>query len=428
MIPASPASPASFALARRASLSAALALLAPAGQAETSPYALGLSTGIARDSNLLRLADGQAAPEGYRRSDTSRTATLLASLDQPFGRQRASANLSLRDTRYSANSIYDNLGYTAQAGLDWATAERVSGSLTASANRALYSFNIGYDAGLVEQRNLQDTRSFNASVAVGLVTRWSLIANAGRSKTVNSLDEARVQALNFEQEKAGAGLRWRPSSAVVWNLSFDRSRGRYPQYRQLASGEYAADRFEQSSLDFGLTMQPSGASSVALQLGHTTTRYDLNQPRDFSGTTGRLAWNWQPTGKLRLSTRLSRNTGQNSYETTVIGAVGASDYSQVYDTLRLQTDYDFSAKIKLTASWQTVRRTVVNTVESPFVAQVAQGKDLTDDIALGARWAPLRSVLVGCDFNSLKRRTSGSLTTPLHSNGLSCFGQFQMQL
>lgn len=416
------------AFARRASVSAALALLAAASHAETSPYSLGLSAGITRESNSLRLADDQAAPEGYRRSDTNHVVTLLAGLDQSFGRQRASANLSLRDTRYAANSIYDNLGYTAQVGLDWSTAGRVSGSVTASANRALYSFNIGYDAGLVEQRNLQDTSSLNASVAIGLVTQWSVIVNAGWLKTDNSLEEARVQALNFDQERAGAGLRWRPSSAVAWNLSFDRTRGRYPQYQRLASGEYAADRFRQSSLDLGLTMQPSGASSVELQLGHTSTRYDLNQPRDFSGTTGRMVWNWQPSGKLKLSTRLSRNTGQNSSATTVFGTPGTSDYSQVYDTLRLQTDYDFSAKLSLTASWQTVRRSVVNIVENPILPLVTTGKDLTDDISLGARWVPLRSLLFGCDFNSLKRRTSGSLVAPLHSNSVSCYGQLQLQL
>ena len=423
-----PTCPALHTLARQAAISASLALLADVGLAETTPYAIGLSAGVALESNLLRLADGQAVPEGYRRSDTSRIATLLGRLDQSFGRQHASANLSLRDTRYAANSIYDNLGYTAQVGLDWSTAGRVSGSVEASANRALYSLNIGYDAGFVEQRNLQDTRSIDAKVTVGSVTQWSLVINAGRLQIANSLDEARVQALNYDQERAGVGLRWQPSSATAWNLNFDHTRGRYPKYQQLPSGEFAADRFGQSSLDLGLSIQPTGASNVELHIGHTSTLYDLNQPRDFSGATGRMVWTWNPRGKIRLSTKLSRNTGQNSYATTIFGTPGTSDYSQIYDTLRLQADYALSAKVKLTASWQSVRRTIVSNVENPFIPIVTQGKDLTDDIALGARWEPSRSVLIGCDFNSLQRRTSGSLSSPLHNDGLSCFGQLQVRL
>jgi hypothetical protein len=411
----------------RAGVGAVLALMAVAGSAETTPYLLGASAGVARDSNLLRLADGQPAPAGYRRGDTAHTATLLARLDQPFGRQRVSADLSLRDTRYAANAIYDNLGYTAQAGLDWSTAGRVSGTLAASANRELYSFNIGYDAGLVEQRNLQDTRNANASVAVGLVTQWSATAHVGWSSTGNSLDDARVQALNFDQEKAGFGLRWRPSSAVAWNLGLERARGRYPNYRQLAGGEFAADRFRQTSLELGLSVQPSGASQLALQLGRTATRYDLNQLRDFTGTTGRLVWNWQPTGKLRLSSKLSRGTGQDAYEVTVFGSPGTSDYSRVVDTLRVEADHELSAKVKLTASWQTVRRTVVNTVENPFIPLSAQGKDTTDDLALGVRWTAQRSLALGCDFGSLRRRTQGPLASPLHSESFACFGQFLMQ-
>ncbi len=426
MFPACRALPTS--LDRRAAVSAALALLAAAGHAESTPYGLGVSAGVAHESNLLRLADGRPAPEGLRRSDTSRTVTLLARVDQSFGRQQTKADLSLRDTRYAANSRFDNLGYTAQAGWDWSTEGRISGSVKASADRALYSFNIGFDSGLVEQRNLQDTRNINASVAVGLVTQWSLVISAGRLQVDNSLDEARVQALTFGQDRANVGLHWRPSGGAAWSLNFDHIRGRYPRFHQLASGDFAADHFKQSNLDIGLTLQPGGASKVELHLGHTGTRYDINQSRDFSGATGRMVWNWQPSAKLMLSTRLSRDTGQNSNATTVFGASGTADFSQVTDTLRLQVDYDFSARIRLTASRQSVRRTIVNTIEGPFIPLVSQRKESTDEIALGLRWAALRSVLLGCDFNTLQRRTSGSLPSLLHADSFNCFGQIQMQL
>ncbi len=406
---------------------AALALVAGSSGAESHPYTIGLSASVGHESNLLRLADDQPAPEGYRRSDSIRSVVLLAGLDQAFGRERVYANLSLRDSRYAANSIYDNQGYTAQAGLDWSTVGRVSGSLSANANRALYSFNIGYDGGFLRRVNLQDTRDLSASVAIGLVTQYSLMFSAGHRQVGNSLDDAAVQALDYRQDNASVGLRWRPSSAAAWTVNLVQTRGRYPKYQPLPTGGYAGDRFRQTSLDLGLAMQTGGASDLDLHVGISRLNYELNEGRDFTGATGRAVWSWQPGARLRLSTRLSRDTGQNSYAVTVFGTPGTAEYSRVYDSLGLQAGYELSAKIGLTASWQVVQRTTVNTIDNPWIPLSAQDKDRTESTAVGVRWTPRRSLVAGCDFSHLQRRTRGALSVPLHDDRFACFGQLQLQ-
>jgi hypothetical protein len=95
--------------------------------AEASPYTLGASQTVTYDSNLLRLSNGQAVPDGYSRADTVYTTALIAGLDQPIGRQRVYANATLRANRLSKNRIYDNEGYALAGGLDWSTVNRPAG-------------------------------------------------------------------------------------------------------------------------------------------------------------------------------------------------------------------------------------------------------------------------------------------------------------
>ena len=408
-------------------LPALLALIGAGGaQAEVRPYYLGATATYTHDSNLLRLADGGVAPAGYFRADSAFSTALLAGFDQPFGRQHGYANLTVRDTRYRANTIYNNQGYTANAGLDWSTAERVSGNLVLSGNRALYAFNAGYGAGLLTKKNLQTTKTVNAGLNVGLVTEYSLVLSAGRRDVTNSLNEPATQALDFYQNNASIGVLWKPRGATSFGATYSETRGRYPRYQQVADG-FNADRFTQPNFDLSAIVQPSGASNVELHLGYSQTRYDLNQPRNFSGATGKLVWSWQPSGKLQLNARMSRDVGQNVYAVNDFGIPATSDYSQVYNTVRLQADYSLTAKIALTASWSQVQRTIAQRTDSPFRAPTSQGKDNSQVLALGTRWAPLRSVLVGCDYSQENRSASGDLTAPLHDNNVACYAQFQLQ-
>jgi hypothetical protein len=402
------------------------ACLAPPAAAEANPYYIGASESVSHDNNLIRLADGQAAPDGYNRSDTVLSTALQAGIDQGFGRQHLSANLSLRDLHYQRNPTFNNQGYTGNLGLDWSTVERVSGSLLATTNRSLSTFNT-YGVGLLKDRNYEDSQGYNATVSVGLVTRYSLEASLGHRAVSNTLDNQLVQARNFRQDTGGLTLYWQPSGATRIGLGLHETRGRYPKFRQVADG-YQADRYKQQGVDLSATLQPSGASSIDARISQQRTTYDLNQARDFSGLTGSLAWNWQATGKLRLSTRLSRDTGQDSYAVTVFGNVpGSSDTSRLVNTLRVEAYLQQTAKLTFLGSAQIAQRNVVQTVINPLLPLNANGKDSSTIGSIGARWTPLRTVTVGCDVSQEVRTASGDLVTPLHNSSFACFGQLQFQ-
>ena len=414
----------------------ALALAAPglastALRAEINPYYFGVSETYTRQANLLRLGDGLTANSGYSRSDSWWSTAVAAGVDQSFGRQRAAANLSLRNSRYANNSIFNNQGYSGNASLDWSTAERIAGTLSATANRSLGSFNY-YNADLlaVRQRNLESTESLSASVGIGLVTQYSLEFYLNHRQVRNSLQLASVLARDFTQDDAGLTLRWKPSSGATFGLGLHQLQGRYPKYQfNLISGAYFADRFKQPGIDLSVALKPSGASSLEARLGYSRTQYDLNQKRNFSGVTGLLGWAWQPSGKLRINTRLWRDTGQNSYALSLISFASPSEvpssaeYSQLVNTLKMQADYDIAAKVALNTSLAVTQRNFAQNL----AGLSASGKDSSAVLAFGGRWAPLRSVLVGCDLSWEKRTASGTLTTALKDNSVGCFGQFQLQ-
>ena len=407
-------------------MSAALACFTFGAAAETSPYYIGVSQSLSHDSNLLRLPTVQTAPDGYSRADTVSGTALLAGFDQRISRQRVFADLTLRANRYSNNSVFNNTGYSLSTGLDWQTVERLSGRLSASANRSLQLMSTA-ELGFLTSKNLESVETFNASATLGMVTQYSLEFNGGHRQAHNSLQDPGVQSREFKQDNASLGVRWRPSSATSLGLAVGVTQGRYPKFRSNAAGGFDADRYKRNEIELSATLRPTGASTVDARISSGRTNYDLNEQRNFSGLTGFVNWGWQPTGKLRLNTTLSRDTGQDSYATTVFNVPATSDYSRVTSTLRTAVNYDFSAKVAFVTSLAYYDRKLVSTIQNPFLPRDARGTEKTTLLNLGVRWTPLRSAQVGCDIGREDRRGSGQLTSDLRANSFSCFGQITLQ-
>lgn len=411
---------------------------AQTASAQQSPWSVGGSVLLSHDANLLRLADTQDPGPGESRADTVLSTALVGSLNQNIGRQRVFGNLTVRDNRFEQNPKYNNQSYNGQLGLDWSTVARVSGQLSASAARALSTFNAD-GVGLLGEKNLESTRALNASVSVGLVTQYSLELGAGKRQVRNSLQDPRVLARDYDQDTLSAGLAWRPSAALSLSAALRQLNGKYPSFRTTAAG-IEADTFKQQQLELGVSSQATGASTIDLRLSFGNTRYEVNEQRNFSSVNGSLGWLWQATGKLRLNTRFSRDQGQDAYPSTAPAFIGGFfvapsipvtlDDKRVISTLRVQADLEVSAKVALTTSLQHSSRKIDRTIVVPVPfdeLQPQSGRDSTTVLTLGARWAPLRNALVGCDFSSEKRRASGNLSSNLHGSSFGCYGQISLQ-
>lgn len=408
---------------------AAVALLTGSGlaSAETSPYYIGASLNLSHESNLLRLVDTQATPAGLSKSDTVTSTALLAGFDQPFGRQRASANLTVRDNRYSRNPQYDNQSYQGSAALDWSTVERFSGSLNASASRNLSALNL-LDVGLVDKKNLESVQSLGASVRWGLASLYALEASIGQRQVDNSLDEPRIQARNFKQDTASFGLSWRPGGSTTVGLGLRSSRGTYPKFLQLQDGSFQADRLKRDDIELTGSMQVTGASNLSVKLSSGKTQYDLSSQRDFSGLTGALSWNWQATGKTIFNLRVTRDTGQESYAfQSIFNQLDTIDYSRVSTIVATRVDYAATAKISMNLGLTLMNRDIVRVLPGIFGDTRATGTERVTLLSLGATWRPTRSATVGCNLSSDSRSGGGTLGTDLKASSVGCFGQFVLQ-
>ena len=147
-----------------------LLLFTGAAVAQTSPWYIGASQTFTQESNLYRLADGAATPDGVSKADLISSTALLAGLDQPLGRQRVYGSATLRSSKFRDNKDLDNEGYALRAGLDWETVNRLSGTLEASAERSLARFNTDTELGVQTRRNIEDQTRLLAEARVGVVT------------------------------------------------------------------------------------------------------------------------------------------------------------------------------------------------------------------------------------------------------------------
>ncbi len=416
-------------------LAAALALAGGGAAAQTSPWYLSGQLSLNHDDNLFRLGEGQDTPQGRSRSDLLTSAALIGGLDQPIGRQRVQAALTLRDNRFDRNAGLDNQGYSGRVSLDWSTVNRLSGQLGASRSRELSALNIE-SLGVLSQRNLVDTEAADASVRVGLVTAFSMELSGGVRRSRNSLDEPSVQALNLDQDNSAFGLIWQPGSALDVALSARQARGRFPNFR-VVDGAFEDDRFAQRGLELSSRWQASGASRLEARIGSGRTQYERDSERDFDSVNGSLSWAWRPTGKLTAYTVLSREKGQDNYPTSVRTLVfegsfvlrdlpAVRSYLRTIDTVRWQVEWATSAKVGLSAALQFARRDAaerLRTVADGALRGSNQGIDETTVASLGARWEPTRWAQVGCDLRHESRRTPDTVTSNMKSTSLNCYAQ-----
>ena len=404
------------------------ALPAPAAQAQNQPYYLGVSQSLSQESNLYRIGDQQVLPAGLSRPDTVSSSALFGGFDQGIGRQRVYGSASLRANRYQHNSGLNNEGYGLNLALDWATLARLSGTVSMAASQNLTKFNEINNTGAVEtQRNIEHNQQIDAKLRLGVVTRYTAEASLGlHQRRYSAPSYARYEQ---DQTNGSLGLSWRPSNLLALGAAVRLTRVDYPRFRNLGAAGFEADRLNRSDLDFTAAWQPSGNSTVNARLSPTHSSYDRNTEADFSGLTGSASWVWRATGKIRVSSLLSRDTGQ-SYDALNQGILntGTVGYSRTTTALKLTGDYDYSAKIALSAFITQAQRDLGRSFNQGGSAIVERGSDNSSTLGLGAKWSPLRSLQLGCDISADQRRSNNPvLSTSLSANSVSCVGQFVLQ-
>jgi hypothetical protein len=413
-------------LRRPALASALIALLGCAGAArgEASPYTIGVSETYSHESNLVRLPDEAPLPAAlYAKTDWIASTALFGGIDQPIGRQRVYLNATLRDNHFRYNSVYNNLGFGLAGGLDWSTADRVSGNVTLSSNRNLASFNRNTANNAPDVvKNIERTDVFGLTARVGVVTDVTI--EGGLTHQSKRFSETGAN-LDLQQDVLSLATRYRIGGELTLGAGLRYTDGRYPEND---------DSFKGTNVDVTANWVPNAVSTLDARLSVGNSRHSLATAQDFSGATGALSWRWRPTAKLSFNTTLSRDTGtDSSFEsgTTIFGTpvTANADNSRLTTGLGVDASYAATAKIQVDASYKRSARKLTNSlaINAGLPASTTDADTLTQT-RLGARWAPTRTMQFDCSIAHESRSAdNASLTYAYHANTVACSGQFALQ-
>jgi hypothetical protein len=375
--------------------------------APARPWYLGLDQDFTHMSNVL------GSQRGNEVSDTISTTTLLGGINTRLGRQTLYADAQLNTTKHRRVDDRDTDGYSLGVGLDWSTVERLSGTFKLGATQRQTQFG-GSGITQVSLSNVEKTQEFDATVRLGAVALMTIEAGAGWRKVDFSAQE--FSNAEYDQTRGTLGLIYRPSGLLTLRGGVYGTRTEY---------DVSNARANDSGVYLGGTWVPSGISTVTADLSYGRERATAVS-EGFRGATGTLAWAWRPTGRLSTNVTLSRLKGRDagfsgtSSSPTSLPLVAlttptrtADNFSQVTNRFAVSGNYELTGKITMSASLGVSERTYGSTTTSG-------GKDRESSITIGARWAALRTVSVGCDIGYSDRDNTSALNSDARNEQFGC--------
>ncbi|PTT75873.1 hypothetical protein DBR42_28055 [Pelomonas sp. HMWF004] len=392
------------ALPRRLRLAtvAAAAALSPWALAQTddaAPFYAGGSIGATRVSNLFRQADGSS-------DDTVTSLGLLAGLDQRLGRQHLTLDGNLQDNRYATNRELNNRSYSLRSALNWQTVEHLSGVLSGKSTRSLADFNIGSGVSpvLILKKNVERNDEYQALARLGLASRTMIEGSWTYRQREFSAEE--YNRFVFRQDTASLGAYATPAGNLKLGLVGRHTKGKNPRY-PVGGAVTALNEYTRDDIDFTTRWNTGGSSVLNTRISRSKTSNSLDELRDFTGTTGAVGWNWQPTGKLQFNAQYARDTGQETFVT-------AADLNRVFTSWQLGGSYALTAKLNLSAraSNNRARRS------SDSVAVVSDALDDTKVYNLSLRWTFSQALSLTCQVD----RSSRNSSVPQYIYSASSFG------
>ena len=375
--------------------------------ADANPYYFGASLGVNQVSNVYRLNNNT-------NSDTVSTASLLAGIDQSFGRQRLFGDASLNTNRYRSNASLNNSGYNLKGGLDWSTVERLSGTVSVNNSRALGIYNL-LNIAPISKKNIEDNNQLEAVVRMGLVTKFSLEATgAYRTRRFSAVEYARLE---FNQNRFSLGIVYRPSTDLSLGVAGRVTNDKYPRYT-LSSDGYSAGEFQRNDIDLTGRWAISGASALEGRLSSGRSKVVRGVGTDFSGVTGLVGWTWQPTARWNLSTNLSRDTGLETSLFNLGTSIYSADQNRLTNALRFNANYELSSKVALNAGFSLSKTDRTDSL----LGQNVSNFDRDTLFSLGVRYQLSRGTQLSCQYSKQARDSSIPLSV-YDANSFGCSGQ-----
>jgi Putative beta-barrel porin 2 len=390
-------------------LLAAMAGAAGAGAAwadEPSPYYIGASAAYTHTSNVFQEVNGRA--------DSYWSTGLLAGFDQMLGRQHLYANGTAQANRYQNFDQLNNTSYGLSAGLDWATLERLTGSLRYNTNQALVNYADANLIGPVDPsiKDLQKIKQASASIRWGSTPGLAIDGGFERRSVRFSVPEDKR---GYRQDVTRAGLQWGSSELLTLGIGARFTKGDYPTATitplvleippspglpgsPRIDATFGPDESKRRDIDFTAKWVPSGSSTVNGRISLTRETHSQPTIPEFSGVTGALSLDYKPGGRVAYKASVSRDTvSETAFADLPDGARsvrGSND--RLATALSLGAVYELTAKIALNANFK---------YDNAAISNVGGGDSntATYQYAFGANWQPTRYLGVACNISQETR-------------------------
>jgi hypothetical protein len=210
---------------------------------------------------------------------------------------------------------------------------------------------------------------------------------------------------NVDSDVFWVGGRYGAGGQLTFGLNARFTKEETPLYRPLLPLELTGgvptlsptlepDESDRQDLDFNITWRPSGLSTVNTRVSLTKQDHTAPSRSDFSGVTGKVLWEYAPTGKTTLRSALVRDTGA---ETSFLSLTDFGLAGLRFDNNRLnwivlgEADWAATSKILVTSGLHYIHGTIETLTGQEFSSNQTRFR-------LGARYQATRAASLGCDF------------------------------
>lgn len=347
-------------------------------------FGVRLSQSVRWDDNVFRVPDGERPADGGSKSDRVSRSAVGLSFDHMYSLQRLVASLDVVRRSYDE---HDELDSTTKSGLlrwDWATGKQWSGTAQLLQREAPRSFD-DVDR-RVRSINTLQRAVFNADY--WLHPDWSVVGGVERTRSRFSDD--RSAASEYDETALEAGVGFRPKSGNRLSLVLRHADGEYPSRAATATRD---PEYTQRDLRLRGDWVLTGISKLSGYVGYTDREYSTISSLDFSGPSGRIAFDWQPTGKLAFQVVARREIG-SEYEVL--------DNYVLTRGVGLEAAWAATSKVTLIARAERLRRDHGDTTLSSL------GEDRRRTYGLSIDYRPLDTVTLSASALRTEREADDS--------------------
>lgn len=272
-------------------------------------------------------------------ADVIQTSTLGGRFIANVGRQKIRSQGFFSHNRYSDHSELNHTSSFIATQIDLQTIDKWSGEVSFNQITRLSDFTATNHI-----KNMQ--RNQNGLVRIQLGGDSLLVWDAGLGYRDLDYSQRSFMRSELRAVSGSTSIRYNPSSQSSVGLGLRRTRGKYKTLDQ---------KFYRSDIDLTFAYTPSVATKFSGRISKTNTDGTLTK-NDHSATTGALALDWKPTGKLSFNLQALRDTNETVGVRDSTIDTGSSTAGTLLTSYQLSTKYELTDKVKLNLQNRLTKR------------------------------------------------------------------------